>query len=237
MKLNFEERLSDSPFVERIWRTQSRSGGSFISLALSHWQMCVWERNGKTNVTLRGPETKATRVECPADTEFFGIIFKLGTVMAPLPASTLVDADLNLPDANSQSFWLNGSSWQFPNYENADTFIDRLVREGLLVQETVVATALQDQPQPLSSRSVERRFLQVTGITQGAIRQIERARYATTLLQQGVPILDVVDLAGYTDQSYLTNSLKRFIGQTPAQLTRQNNDEQLSMLFKTMYSE
>src|SRR5262245_19964988 len=89
MKLEFEERLSDSPFVEQIWRTQSDEGGTFISLALSQWQMCVWTYEGKTNVTLRGPETRATVVECPPDTDFFGIRFKVGTVMPVLPASNL----------------------------------------------------------------------------------------------------------------------------------------------------
>ncbi len=39
-----------------------------------------------------------------------------------------------------------------------------------------------------------------------------------TLLQQGVSIVDTVDQAGYADQPHLTRSLKRFIGQTPAQL-------------------
>ena len=51
------------------------------------------------------------------------------------------------------------------------------------------------------------------------IRQIERARYAMTLLCQGTSILDTVYKAGYYDQSHMTNSLKRFLGQTPAQIT------------------
>ena len=61
--------------------------------------------------------------------EFFGIIFKYGAFMPHFPVRDLVDGDLDLPDASSKSFWLNGSAWQFPNYENADTFVDRLVRE------------------------------------------------------------------------------------------------------------
>ncbi|MEZ4678761.1 MAG: helix-turn-helix domain-containing protein [Caldilineaceae bacterium] len=67
-------------------------------------------------------------------------------------------------------------------------------------------------------RSVQRRFRHVTGLTQGQVSQIERARLAVALLQQGVSILDVVDLAGYADQPHLTRSLKRFAGQTPAQI-------------------
>ena len=233
MLLNFEERLSDSSFVERIWRTQSERSGTFTSLALSHWQMCIWQHQGKTNMTVRGPETLATSVPVPANAEYVGIIFKLGTYMPHLPASNLVNGATNLPDAASQSFWMNGSAWEFPDFENADTFVERLVREGMLVREPVVAAALQGQLNDVSLRSVQRRFLQATGVSHSAIWQIERARQATILLQQGVSILDTVEQAGYADQPHLTRSLKRLIGQTPAQIMRKNDAEQTSFLFKT----
>src|SRR5579859_5293941 len=67
-----------------------------------------------------------------------------------------------------------------------------------------------------------------------AARQIERARYATCLLQQGVSILDTVEQAGYFDQPHLTRSLKHYIGQTPAQILQKSRPEQISFLYKTM---
>ncbi len=97
MLLDFEERLSDSPFVERIWHTESERPGSFISLALSNWQMCVWQHNGKTNLTVRGPETKATTNFVPENATYVGIVFKLGTLMPQLPASSLVDGAAPYP--------------------------------------------------------------------------------------------------------------------------------------------
>jgi hypothetical protein len=42
----FDERQSDSPFVERIWRAQSERAGSFISIAVSHWEMVVTSQKG-----------------------------------------------------------------------------------------------------------------------------------------------------------------------------------------------
>jgi AraC-like DNA-binding protein len=182
--------------------------------------MVVTRQKGKTYLTVRGPETKAMPAPVPEDAEFFGVIFKLGAFMPRLPARSFVDGEVNLPEAASQSFWLHGSAWQFPNFENANTFVDRLVRDGLLVREPVVEAALQGQLKDLSLRSVQRRFLRATGLTQGAILQIERARQAMTLLQQGVSILDTVGQAGYADQPHLTRSLKRFIGQTPNQILR-----------------
>ena len=107
MIFTFEERPSDSPFVERIWRAHSERAGSFLSVAASHWEMVVTRQNGKTMLTVRGPETKATPLDCSADGEWLGIRFKLGTVMPHLPASNLVDGAVNLPDAGSRSFWLH----------------------------------------------------------------------------------------------------------------------------------
>lgn len=234
MLFTFEERLSDSPFVERLWRAQSERTGSFLSVAASHWEIVVSQYQGQTAVTVRGPETRVTPLDVTlVGAEFFGIIFKLGTVMPYLPASALVDGDVDLPDASSQAFWLNGLAWQIPSYENADTFVDRLVREDLLIHDPIVGSVLRGEPLELSPRSVQRRFIRATGLTQGMIRQIERARYATLLLQEGVSISDTVDLAGYTDQPHLTRALKYFIGKTPANIIRKSEPEQLSLLFKT----
>ena len=48
---------------------------------------------------------------------------------------------------------------------------------------------------------------------------------------EGLPILVVVQRAGYFDQSHLSRSLTRLIGQTPAQIAR--GERQLSFLYKT----
>lgn len=235
MDLMCEERPSESPFVERIWRSQSERAGTFISMADSHWGMVVTNHGGRTTLTVRGPETKATPAFCPADTEFFGIQFKAGTLMPHLPAKMLMDRqDLTLPEAAGQCFWLYGAVWQLPSYDNAETFVNWLVRDGLLIHEPVVSAALQAKPVlEVSLRSVQRRFLQATGLTHGTVYQIKRARYATTLLKQGVSILDTVEQAGYFDQPHLTRSLKRWIGLTPAQITSQSGRASLSFLYKT----
>jgi AraC-like DNA-binding protein len=67
---------------------------------------------------------------------------------------------------------------------------------------------------------VRNRFLRATGLTQGRVRQIERAQRAATLLRRGRPISDAVHKVGYFDQPHLTRSLKQWIGHTPAQILR-----------------
>jgi AraC-like DNA-binding protein len=235
MFLVFGDRPSDSPVVEKVWRCHSEHAGTFVSIAASHWEMVVTRLKGKTTLTVRGPETHAAKLDCPAEGEWLGIRFKLGTFMPQLPARNLRDRkDVTLPEATGRSFWLNGSAWEYPSFENAEIFVKRLARAGLITVDLSVESALLGQPWQLSLRSAQRHFLQATGITHGAIRQIERARHATILLKQGVSILDTVHQTGYYDQAHLTRSLKHLIGQTPTQIIRAEG--QLSFLYKTGFS-
>jgi hypothetical protein len=123
------------------------------------------------------------------------------------------------------------SEWAYPDFENAETFVGRLVHSGLIAVDHSVEAALRSQPQDRALRTTQRHILQATGLTHGAIRQIERARHATNLLKQGASILSAAYEAGYFDQAHLTRSLKRFIGQTPAQIIRA--EQQLSFLYNT----
>lgn len=219
---DLEDQILESPLVERIWRTRSDQSNTFVSTAGSNWMIVITQYQGKTTLTVRGPETKTSTALFPAGAEFLGITFKLGAYMPHLPLKALIDRqDENLPEAASNSFWLKGSAWEYPTFENANTFINRLIRQDILVNDEVVVAALQDRPLELSQRSVQRRFLQVTGTTQKMIQQIERATQATALLSNGQAAIDVAYELGYYDQSHLTNALSRFIGQTPAQVIQQ----------------
>jgi len=214
----FEKRSSSSPLVTTTWHTQSEPAESFISVAVSHWEMVVTRQAAGASLSVLGPETRATTAPIPSDAEFFGIQFSHGTFMPHLHLRQLVDGSLTFPPASSTSFWLDGSEWELPGPDNADVFVDRLVRAGLLVHDPVASAAVQDDVEGLSTRSVERRVARATGLTRGTIRQIRRAERAVELLGRGVPALDVVRQAGYADQPHLTRSLKRFVGQTPSQI-------------------
>lgn len=214
----FERRSSRSPLIEQTWQTRSEPEESFISVAVSHWEIVVTRQRGTARLTMRGPETKATTAPVPGEAEFFGIQFSLGTFMPGLPPGQLVDSSLTLPRATGTSFWLDGAGWELPGPDNADVFVDRLVRAGLLVHDPVVPAALAGDVEGLSTRSVERRVSRATGLTRGAIGQIRRAERAVELLCRGVPPLDVAGQAGYADQPHLTRSLTRFAGRTPSQI-------------------
>lgn len=221
MNFEFEERASASSFVQTLWRTHSEQKGTFISRAESHCELVFTQSQGNTSLTVRGPETRATLADCPGEAEFFGIQLRVGSFIPPLPSPHLVDRHATLPNATRHSFWLNDSAWFFPKFEDADLFVERLARQGLLRFEPIVKAALQDELclNLLSTRSVQRRFLQATGVTHRTLRQIERAQAAASLLECGMSIADVVQTLNFSDQPHLTKTLKRLIGQTPARLS------------------
>lgn len=218
MSIVYEERTSDSPYVDLVTRGWTVSDGSPIRPAEVRWHMVFARHNGRVHPLIVGPLTTAGVATYGEGAEILWIRFKLGAFMPHLPARRFLDRETLLPGATSKSFWLYGSAWQFPDYENVETFVDRLVREEVLVRDPLVNDALEDHLPEMSLRTVRHRFLQATGLSQSHVYQFERAQRAAALLQQGVSILDTVYEAGYYDQPHLTRSLKRFVGFTPAQI-------------------
>lgn len=215
-----------------VWRSRSDRGGPFLSVAESRFEMAITRHQGRTFITLRGPETTATPADCPPDGEWLGIRFALGSFMPRLTPGEVKDRqDATLPGASSRSFWLDGSAWEYPTFDNADTFVARLVRRGIIVRDPIVDRLLRGEVDPRSVRTAQRHFLKATGLSHRVSLQIERARRAAILLREGRPILDVVHEAGYYDQAHLTRSIALRIGQTPLDVSR--GTAQLSFLYKT----
>ena len=226
MSAVFEGRTSDSPYIEMVWRGHVEGDYAPVCPADARWNLLFAKRNGKVTVSAEGATTQFVPKTHPDGSEFLVIKFKLGVFMPYLPAGNLLNGDATLPEAaSSNSFWLNGSAWQLPDFDNAEAFVEKMARKGLLVREPTVNAALQEEPLFMSSRTVRRRFLMATGLTPKTIQQIERAQRATALLENGVSILDAAYQVGYADQPHMTRALRRFIGQTPAQIARVSEPE------------
>ncbi len=216
VSIAYETRPSDSPYVESVTRGRTVSAASSIRPAESHWHMVFVRQHGDARPLLVGPWSGAGAASWTEDAEILWIRFGLGAFMPRLPVGRFLDTETVLPGAAGRSFWLGGSAWRFPDYDNAEAFVDGLVRSGALVRDPVIGAALQGQPQELSARTMRHRFLRATGLTQGRIQQVERAQRAAALLRGGVSIPDAIHEAGYFDQSHMTRSLKRWVGRTPS---------------------
>ena len=191
----------------------------FTSVANATWDMVFVRSYGRTHIIVHGPETAAAQAPVPPDAEMFGITFKTGVFMPHLQLKFAKDHhDIALPSANANTFWLHGSTWEIPTIDNADVFVQRLMRANMLVQDDAVVAVLQGQPTDLSRRSMQYRFVRATGISHKTIQQIERAHQAVAQLQAGHDILTTALDLGFYDQAHFSNALKRFIGHTPSEI-------------------
>lgn len=228
MGLQLTTRRSDSPWVDAVWTCTSDRVEEMTSVATPRWGLVFWEREGRAYAGVTGPETAAGPAPVPAEATFVGIDLAIGTVLRGLPGSSLVDGGVDLVDTTHRSFRLAGSRWPTPGADDAESLVERLVRDGALARDPVVGEVLRGVRPPLSERSLERRFRTTTGLTRGAVRQIERVHEAVDLLAAGKAPVEVADALGYFDQPHLARALRRFVGRTATQL-REGTGGALSM--------
>src|SRR5258705_6729526 len=76
------DRLSELPCVERVWTAHSERADDFLSIAATNCELVVSRYRDQTFLTVRGPETRMTTIDCPAEGEWVGIRFKQGNVSA-----------------------------------------------------------------------------------------------------------------------------------------------------------
>jgi hypothetical protein len=188
------------------------------SVAAVTWGLVFWEHEGRPHASVSGPETGTGTAPVPEGAAFVGIEFALGTSLRALPTASLVDGGVDLPGATRRTFVLDGVRWGTPGPDDAEALVERLVRAGVVVRDPLVAEVRRGDRPRVSDRTVERRFRAATGLTRGAVRQIERARAASTLLATGTPVADVVTRLAYFDEPHLARALRRYVGRTAGQL-------------------
>ncbi|WP_190099606.1 helix-turn-helix domain-containing protein [Streptomyces griseoflavus] len=218
MGLQFETRLSDSPWVDTVWTCTSEQVTAMTSVAGVRWGLVFWERDGRAHAAVTGPETRAGTAPVPEGAIFTGIDFAVGTHLRTVPAPALTDGGIVLPDTSRRTFRLDGARWPTPGPDDAESLVERLVQAGVVVRDPLVAEVLRGHRPAVSGRTVERRFRAATGLTRGGIRQIERARTAAELLAAGAPATDVAAGLGYFDEPHLARALRRYVGRTAGQL-------------------
>ncbi|MGW3786042.1 AraC family transcriptional regulator [Micromonospora chokoriensis] len=186
---------------------------------------------GQLLVSLRGPETRATSAPVPPDAEFFGIRLTLGTVLRPYPAASVVDGYVPFPVTDSGRIVIGGEDWEAPTYETVEQFVRRLRDAGLLVRSRLERFAGHPGDRP-SSRTLQRQYRGITGLSRTAVTQIDRVNAAATMLRDGLGWSSVVETLGYFDQAHLAHALRRYVGRTAGGL-RAVDGASMSFLYKT----
>lgn len=160
---------------------------------------------------LAGQATEPMEVPYKAGTGAVVISFNASAYLKGIHGDDLLDTARMLPGKDG-GFELLGHTFHFPDYETAERLVDELVGAGILKRDDVVASVLLGEPKAMSSRTMQRHFHSVTGISRKGLEKIQRAQEAVRLLQAGAPTAHVAAETGYADQAHLTKDLKKIMG-------------------------
>lgn len=212
-------RLSDNPFIDRVWKTENLTDGVYLATPDASWDLILGiHEDGSRSMMVAGQATKSSHVPYKAGTSSVVISFTAGAYFPHLPGDKLLDAVEFLPNTDENHFDLAGYSFEFPTYETAETLVERMVELGLLRNDRVIEDVLQGKHKAYSKRVVQRHFAQTSGISQKKIQQIQRAQQAVRLLKQGAKPIEAAIEAGYTDQPHLAKSIKKIMGAKPSDI-------------------
>lgn len=216
MNFVYEEKLSSSPHVDVVWRTEDLTDGVYVAAADACWDMIfIKSKEGKTKVLLSGPCSNTTNVSYSAGNKNFGVRFKPGVIFTNIPAPGMLNVTKALPMPTADTFVLQGKTWKLPTYESIDEFIAGLVEGGLLYHDPIVRDVLENKTVNLSTRSIQRHFAMTIGLSPRRVKQITAARKAVELLLQGMSLAEVAYELEYADLPHMVRMLKRFTGYTP----------------------
>ena len=193
----------------------------------------VWDG---TSVSVAGPDTRPYAVA--GDRAFVGVRFRPGAAPRVLgvAASELLDCQLPLSD-----LWSRTANELNDRLHGRDAYSVMLELQGAILQRQATVRAVDPlvdgvifelsraEVSPtsvwrlagslaVSERTLRRRCTDALGYGPKTLDRILRFRRALRLLQGGRPLTDVAQVAGYADQSHLTNECRRLADATPAAL-------------------
>jgi AraC-like DNA-binding protein len=217
------KRLSDSPYIHWVWSGMAMRDGSQITAADGNLDFTIIRRDEAT-VQLSGPTSAASKVTYQAGDAVFNIRFRPGVYLTDKKAKEMLDAHLRFMITGTRTFWFGSAPFSVPTFETAEDFAVDLLRQQALSYDPVIGAVLAGQDVDFSERTVQHRFLHTVGLSHKFLSQIRRAEKASQLLQRGHTATEVAFDAGFSDQSHMIHSLKRFTGLTPAQHSRTHHD-------------
>jgi hypothetical protein len=213
-------RQLDSPHAVEVTSTVFTEAGETLLPPDGCWDFAFLKRDGSLTVLRTGLTTRpVVYVHEPGD-ETLTIRFRASSFMSLLPGQMMRDEGVVLERFGGRDFWLGTDVREIPTIENADVFVERLARDGMVESNDVVVSLVEGHPRAMSERTLQRHFLRTTGLTYKSFTMIERAQKAVSLLRMGNSAADVAFALGYSDQPHLINSLRGIMGQTPAEIAR-----------------
>lgn len=211
----------ESPYLDSITSIRFTGDGQTLMQPDGRWDIAILKRGDQLEVLRTGLTTRTVVYEHSAGDETLVISFKPSVFMPLMPGEVMRDEGVVLEKFGRQGFWIGTDVREIPTLENADVFVEHLVRSGIIERNDLVDSVLVGEPRAMSERTLQRHFLKTTGVTYKTFTLIERAQKAASLLRLGQSAADVAFALGYSDQAHMINSLRTIMGQTPGQIANE----------------
>jgi len=207
-----------SPVVGAVTHTRFNADGSTLMQPDGCWDIAFLKSAAGTTVLRTGLTTSAVTHRFSEGDEILSIAFKPSSFMSLMPGERMRDEGVVLSNIGRDRFWLGSDVLEIPTFDTVDRFVAKLLGNGIVEDNSLVASVVSGHPMAMSERTMQRHFLRTTGVTYKTFTQIERAQKALALLQQGRPAADIAFALGYADQPHMIRSLRAIMGQTPGQI-------------------
>lgn len=214
----YEERHPDSADVECVWQARATRDERYLTPAVEYWDLWFARQpDGEQAAGLAGPALGHRWISSTVGEHSWGVQLKAHVVVPGVSKRLLLGGEQRLT-VEDQHVTIGRHRVAFPEYDELEAFVDRLLELGLLHSDDVVRRVLSGEDTGYSERHRQRRVRAATGLTGKQIAQLARAREAFEMLLRGVAPAECAARCGFADQAHLTRSLSAFHGQTPARI-------------------
>jgi len=215
-ELVWRERTSAVEAIASIWTCNTSEITSRTVLADPCISIILVKSTASCEVILRGPETKPrSQILMPGYT-WTAIRLQPGVRLKHFPAQQFLDDFQTLAADKDAHFQFEGTTLQFPDFDNAEQLILHMQDLGYI--SDMPLNDSENPAQGLSSKSYSRLVKYNTGLSPYKLLQLQRIHEALRLLQRGMPPTTVAAELGFVDQAHLNRAAKQFLGHTPKEL-------------------
>ncbi|MDO5712141.1 MAG: helix-turn-helix domain-containing protein [Micrococcales bacterium] len=215
---DYSYRESGSPHVGMVWWAQVEQDAVYVDAANEFWGFAFGvPANGRPSATLIGPSLQPRELHLVAGERGWGVELAAHAFVRLLDKRRLLGEMRDLP-TDGRWFELAGVRLPVPDVDALEGLVETLFRQGILAADEGVAAALSGQVLPQSQRSLHRHVVGATGLAPKKHEQLQRARSAYALLQDGWSLASAAAEAGFADQAHMTRAFTALAGRSPARI-------------------
>lgn len=215
---NYGYRESGSPHVGVVWWADIDRDGDYVDAANEFWSLAFGVlANGPPSATLIGPTLGPRTLHLAAGERGWGVELAAHVFVRRLDKRCLL-GEMRALETDGRWFELAGVRLPVPEVDALEELVEMLLRQGVLVADEGVAAALGGHSVPFSPRSLHRHVVNATGMGPKKVEQLQRARAAYRLLQDGLSLAAAAHEAGFSDQAHMTRAFTALAGSSPARI-------------------